>query len=266
METNRRNHSTVISLQGVVATMCIVLLCIVYLAGYVQWQHLVGTLSRPVSAARLHPRPLSRLAYAPDVILPPVSDGKAPALYRVPTSLPVVFLTIDDGYFPEPEAAAKMNEAQIPASLFLTQRYVSRTPSYFEDLAKRTGSVIEDHTLTHKDLVKLTYNDQRTEVCVTADIYGQLYGKRPTLFRPPYGDYNDDTLRAAGSCGLRAVVLWTALVEDGAMQYQRGSKLRAGDIVLMHFTPNFKSDLQAFIDAARAAGLTPQLLEDWFVN
>ena len=36
------------------------------------------------------------------------------------------------------------------------------------------------------------------------DVIEKRYGKRPTLFRPPYGNYNEDTLRAAKSCGIKA--------------------------------------------------------------
>ena len=35
------------------------------------------------------------------------------------------------------------------------------------------------------------------------DVIEKRFGKRPTLFRPPYGNYNQDTLRAAKSCGIK---------------------------------------------------------------
>ena len=47
------------------------------------------------------------------------------------------------------------------------------------------------------------------------------------------------------------------------MQYQVGHSLRAGDIVLMHFRPEFAKDMKAFVDAETAAGLHTELLEDW---
>lgn len=255
-------------MQRIIATVCISILSIVYLAGYVQWHKIVGDPQRSVASAQLSslaPGATStHMAYAPDVTLPAVKDGLAPLIYTVPTKLPVVFLTIDDGVYKEPEAAARMKAARIPASMFLTNNYVNHQYSYFSNLAAQTGSVIEDHTIDHRDLRDLSYNDQRNEICTTADTYERVYGKRPMIMRPPYGDFNTDTQRATASCGLKGVIIWHALVQDGVVQYQVGSSLRPGDIVLMHFTPNFKKDLQAFIDASKAAGLTPQLLEDWF--
>jgi len=254
-------------MQRVIATVCISVLSIVYLAGYVQWHKIVGDPQRSVASAQLTsltPTSPAPMVYAPDVTLPPVKDGLAPLVYTVPTKLPVVFLTIDDGVYREPEAAARMRAAHVPASFFLVQSYVSQTPGYFSNLAKQTGSVIEDHTMDHKDLRDLSYHDQYNEICQTADIFKQVYGKRPTIMRPPYGDFNTDTQRAAAACGIKGVIIWHALIQDGAVQYQVGNSFRPGDVVLMHFTPNFKKDLQAFIDASKAAGLTPQLLEDWF--
>ncbi len=259
------------NVQRIVAAVCISVLSIIYLAGYVQWYKVTSTSQLAVASpdlARLAPPPTPPVPvkYTPDVALPEAKDGIAPVIYTVPTKLPVVFLTIDDGVYKEPEAAARMKSAHIPASFFLTNSYTQQTPNYFKNLAAQTGSIIEDHTIDHKDLRGLSYEDQRTEICTTADIYQQIYGKRPTIMRPPYGDFNDNTQRATAVCGLKAVIIWHALVRDGVMHYQVGDSLLPGDIVLMHFTPNFKKDLQAFIDASHAASLTPQLLEDWFAN
>jgi peptidoglycan/xylan/chitin deacetylase (PgdA/CDA1 family) len=260
-------HPREIALQRVIATVCVTALAIVYLAGYVQFHKLISAPQQNVAAAQsgaLAPASTpGKLLYAPDVALPVVQNGLAPVISHVPTAQPVVFLTIDDGVFKEPEAAAKMRAANVPASLFLTQRYISSVPGYFSNIAQQTGSVVENHTMDHKNLRLLSYGDQKAEICQVNNVYGQVYGKRPTIMRPPYGDFNEDTQRAAAACGMKAVVLWRALVENGAMQYQSNTGLRPGDIVLMHFTPSFKQDLQAFVSASKAAGLQPQLFEDW---
>ena len=267
MREDHRYTSYNARLQAALAVACIILLSIIYLAGYVTWTGVIDRPERGVASTKLEglapPRSPASLAFAPDVVLPSVSGGLAPVISTIPTKQPVVFLTIDDGVYREPEAAAKMRAAGIPASLFIVQRYVSVTPGYFSYVAQQTGSVIEDHTIDHKDLPTLTYPGQYKEICTTANVYAQVYGRRPTLFRPPYGDFNTDTRRAAAACGMRAVVLWHALVQNGAMQYQMGNSLRPGDIVLMHFTPSFKQDLNAFASASKMAGLTPQLLESW---
>ena len=59
-------------------------------------------------------------------------------------------------------------------------------------------------------------------------------GKRPTLFRPPYGNYNRDTLLVARSCGITAVPLWAAEAFPDHMEWRDGA-LHPGDIILTHF-------------------------------
>ena len=95
-----------------------------------------------------------------------------------------------------------------------------------------------------------------------ADYLQQQYGRRPLFYRPPGGTYNDTMRKAANDCGMKAVATWIAKANGGSMQYKIGNGLRPGDIVLMHFRPEFKKDSQAFIEAQNKAGLHTELLED----
>jgi hypothetical protein len=62
---------------------------------------------------------------------------------------------------------------------------------------------------------------------------------------------------------MKAIVTWVAKANGGSMQYQTGVRLHPGDIVLMHFRPEFKDDMNAFIEAQQASGLRTDLLENW---
>ncbi len=62
---------------------------------------------------------------------------------------------------------------------------------------------------------------------------------------------------------MTALIHWHAKANGGSMQYQQGSKLQPGDIVLMHFRKEVVADLTAFYDAAQSAHLKPVLLENW---
>lgn len=237
--------------------------------GYIKWQQITDP-SPLRTVAMIHViqpvLPPAQPFYKPDYTPPPAVNGMAPVISKIPTKQPVVFLTIDDGLFREPLAALNMQRAGVSATLFLVQDYTVPYANYFNSLAKQTGSAIEDHTVDHQDLVTLSLEGQKREICTSADVDTQAFGRRPTLFRPPYGSFNTDTERAVASCGMRAVVLWHATANGGLMHYQDGNQLVAGDIVLMHFRPTFLQDLGAFIAAAKASGLHPQLLEKWLSN
>lgn len=207
--------------------------------------------AKPASAQAAH-----------DYVIPPVTNGLAPVLTHIPTSEKVVFLGIDDGQNKQDFELQMMKDNNIHASLFLAYKFIKDDPSFFADFIPE-GSLIEDHTLDHYLLSNQSYASQKQDICGEADLFQKLYGRRPVFMRPPGGDYNTDTQRAAANCGMKAIVMWVAKANGGSMQYQVGHSLRPGDIVLMHFRPEFKQDMQAFIDAENKAGLHTELLEDW---
>lgn len=216
----------------------------------------------------LHPRaaplPITPVDHGQshDVSVPGIQAGLAPVISRLDTQEPVVFLGIDDGANKQPFELQMLKDHHIKASLFLADRFIRSDPGFFKDFVA-AGSWVENHTIDHRLLSQLTYEEQKQQICGEADLQARQFGRRPVLFRPPGGDYNTDTQRAAAACGMKAVVLWVAKANGGSMQYQVGQKLRSGDIVLMHFRPEFKQDMQAFLEAQNAAGLHTELLEDW---
>ncbi|WP_211880152.1 polysaccharide deacetylase family protein [Pseudarthrobacter albicanus] len=205
-----------------------------------------------------------RRSFIPDFKLPPVQNGLAPVLTRIATQHPVVFLTIDDGVTRTPEMVRLMAEYDYPASIFLTRNFVQADPAFFKQFAAQ-GSLVENHTVSHNInmVTQLGYQQQLAEITGMQEFAEQQFGRRPALFRPPGGAYSTAMRLAVAAAGLKAVVTWEAKANAGRMDYQYGNALRPGDIVLMHFRPEFAADLAAFRAAQLAAGLEVVLLEDF---
>ncbi|GGR23856.1 hypothetical protein GCM10010219_30760 [Streptomyces netropsis] len=166
-----------------------------------------------------------------------VQAGGAPLLVRrVPTRDKVVFVTIDDGAEKDPEFVKMAEDLKLPLTMFLTDDIARAGRGYpYFDRLHALGNGVHNHTLGHPNLRTLDPDAQRRQICGQQDALAKRYGARPTLFRPPYGNYNDATLAAAGGCGVKAVVLWEATMQINDMRYAQGGKLRPGDIVLAHF-------------------------------
>ncbi|MCC3769427.1 polysaccharide deacetylase family protein [Streptomyces sp. UNOC14_S4] len=166
-----------------------------------------------------------------------MKPGDAPKVVRrVETADKVVFLTFDDGAEKDPEFVRMAEDLKLPFTMFLTDA-IARTGrgyGYFEQL-RDGGNTVQNHTLSHPDLRTLGPDAQRREICGQQDVLAERFGVRPWLFRPPYGDYDDATLAAAGGCGVKAVVLWEETMQINDMRYAQGGALRPGDIVLAHF-------------------------------
>ncbi len=197
----------------------------------------------------------------PEPIVLPEGDT-VPFLSRVPVTQPVAFLTIDDGYLKNPEAPKLFAAAGIPITLFLTTDAIHDDVPFFDRL-RDYGAVIEAHTISHPELAGRSYTFQRRQICGSTDLLAQWYGRRPVLFRPPFGDKDRTTLRVAKECGLKAAFMWKETVDKGKVRYQEGHAVQPGDIILMHFRPAFVKDFLAALHAIAAAGLTPALLEDY---
>ncbi|MFD8690676.1 polysaccharide deacetylase family protein [Streptomyces sp. NPDC059651] len=163
-------------------------------------------------------------------------DASLPPVFTtVPTKEKIVFLTMDDGDDKDPELLRMMSELNIPYSAFLSDYLVRDDYAYFKD-AQARGVVLGNHTLNHRYMPGLSHEEQQREICDQQDILEKQYGERPRLFRPPYGNYNGDTLRIARSCGITAVPLWAAEAFPDHMEWREEDQdLHPGDIILTHF-------------------------------
>ncbi|MFJ8658061.1 polysaccharide deacetylase family protein [Streptomyces sp. NPDC093795] len=165
-------------------------------------------------------------------------EGLPPVFTTVPTKQKIVFLTIDDGAEKDPALLRMMNELRIPYSAFISDYVIKDDYGYFARMQKSQegGVSLHNHTLNHRYLPGLSYSRQKREICGMQDVIEKRFGKRPPLFRPPYGNYNEDTLRAAKSCGVKAVPLWASEAFPDHMEWREWDRdLHPGDIVLTHF-------------------------------
>ena len=232
-------------------------------------QHLHFARAVPVSEPPTTAEAAGQPADAEPIAPPPVHPDReavpagptAPIISHIATSQPVVFVTIDDGWVRDPGLLALEQSEHLPLTLFLIQRAVQADPAYFRAL-HAAGAAIEDHTVDHPRLTHLSYNGQRREICGDRTYLTATFGAPVALFRPPYGEMNRATQRSARACGLEAVVRWDGVMNNGQLRLV-GPRLRAGDIILLHFRPYIRSDVETLLADIRAAGLTPALLESY---
>lgn len=201
------------------------------------------------------------------VTLPDAPDGQIPVLHSVPTDQPVAFITIDDGQKRHAEHLQLVEAAGVPMTMFLlsevAEEAAEEDPEYFPGLIE-LGSTVQAHTITHPSLEGEKERVQKEEICGSIDALEELFDERPTLFRPPYGAYDDKTLEVAADCDMTAVVHWRATVDYGEIELQPGEEMvQPGDILLLHFRDDFEEDFLVALNAIADAGLTPALLEDY---
>jgi peptidoglycan-N-acetylglucosamine deacetylase len=105
--------------------------------------------------------------------------------------------------------------------------------------ASRQGHEIANHSWLHNDLTGLPADAIRHQLARTNRLIAHLTGKRPRIFRPPYGAVNSKVRRVAADLRMRTVtwdvdsIDWTSPgCEEIAAKVRREVRPRA--IVLLH--------------------------------
>jgi len=164
---------------------------------------------------------------------------------RVPRTLPEgaggVALTFDDGPHPEgtPALLDLLGEAGAPATFFVVGEQVERRPELAARIA-REGHAIALHGHRHRNLLRVSPRALARDLARGARVIEDASGRKPLLYRPPYGIFSPPGLALARRRGLRPL-LWSRWGHDW-----RGSNtprgiateltggLRAGDVLLLH--------------------------------
>ncbi len=196
-------------------------------------------------------------------------EGLPPVFTTVPTKQKIVFLTIDDGAEKDPDFLRMMSELKVPYTAFLSNYLIEEDYGYFRRM-QALGVTLDNHTLTHPYLPGLTYEEQKDEICGMQAVMKRQFGKAPTVFRPPYGNYNGDTLRAAKACGIKYAPLWDEEVFVDHWEYRDWDRsLHPGDIVLTHFRGRddwdgtMVDDMRRFLNKVTREGYAVARLEDY---
>jgi peptidoglycan/xylan/chitin deacetylase (PgdA/CDA1 family) len=101
---------------------------------------------------------------------------------------PVIAMTFDDGPHATltPKLLDLLAERHIKVTFFVLGECVEQNPDVLRRAA-REGHEIGNHSWSHPQLNKMSDEAVRTQLRRTDDLIKSVTGKRPTLFRPPYG-------------------------------------------------------------------------------
>lgn len=135
-----------------------------------------------------------------------------------------------------------LDQYGVKTTFFLVGGWVDKYPDMVKEIFAR-GHEIGNHSNTHPQMSKLGEEGIRDELRMMSDKVEKLTGVRPTLFRPPYGDYNNRVIQVSRAEGYEAVQ-WSI---DSLDWKDRGTqdiirrctyKVDNGDIVLFHNDSN----------------------------
>jgi peptidoglycan/xylan/chitin deacetylase (PgdA/CDA1 family) len=121
-------------------------------------------------------------------------------------------LTFDDGPHPKYSALviANLKAHAMHATFFEMAQNAIANPSVSKMIYGTPGMEIGSHSYTHPQLTKVSDVQLDKEVRIATDKIGEITGKRPLLYRLPYGDgLNNLRIRKALATNQLINVFWT---------------------------------------------------------
>lgn len=151
-----------------------------------------------------------------------------------------------------------LDENRVHATFFLDGTWLSRNRARAEELLKQ-GHELSNHAYSHPDMSRLDRAHATQEIVRTQRLLEQL-SVHNTLFAPPSGDYDAETVDIAHQLGLRTI-LWTMDTLDWkhpapqSIVQKVAQRVEPGSLILMHPTSSSAAALQPMIAAIKGKGL-----------
>jgi polysaccharide deacetylase family sporulation protein PdaB len=174
------------------------------------------------------------------LILSVTSRGRLVPIYAVKTREKRLAISFDATWGTEltDEILAILDSHGIKTTFFLAGYWVDKHPDYVAKIAGQ-GHEIGNHSYSHPHMNTLSEQGIHYELQKNADLIRDLTGQKTSLFRPPFGEYNNQVISIASSLGYHTIQ-WSVDSLDwknltSSQIYDRVmDQVQPGSIVLFH--------------------------------
>jgi len=197
-----------------------------------------------------------------------------------PPSCPAVALTFDlcpvrKGVGYDQALIDYLIEQKIPATFFMSGKWMAKHDQQVRALLQIPFFEVGTHGEVHAHLPLHSTDEQRQEILGPIHLLKTKYSHNSTMFRPPYGEFNDETVNVVRALGLQ-FILWNVVSGDPdptltAIQIENRLKrfVRKGSVIVMHangkgrYTHEVVQDLHQHLLPERS--LTPMTMSDLLI-
>ena len=131
-----------------------------------------------------------------------------------------------------------LDEYDVKCTFFMVEFWVKKFPDMVKKISDK-GHEIGTHSKTHPKMSTLSKAEIEEELRSSIKAIEDITGKKVEVFRPPYGDYNNDLISVCENLGLYAIqwnvdsIDWKDIsakqITDRVV-----SKTKSGSIILCH--------------------------------
>ena len=140
-----------------------------------------------------------------------------------------------------------LQKENVRITFFMVGDWVEKYPEAVKKIAD-AGHEIGNHSNTHPHVNSMSYEQNRKEIQECSNKIKQITGKGTSLYRGPYGEYNDTVIKAA-TAEKHKVIQWNIDTLD--------YKGLTGSIILMHNGTKYTAEsLEMIIESIKEKGYT----------
>ena len=192
-------------------------------------------------------------------------NGKELPIYCVDTEEKKIALSFDAAWGNEDTQHILdiLAKHEVHVTFFMTGGWVESYPDDVKAIAA-AGHDLGNHSEHHKEMSKLNSSECTEELMQVHNKVKELTGTEMTLFRPPYGDYNNNLIQTATHNGY-FVIQWSVDsldwknygTEDIINRVLNHKNLQNGAIILMHNGAKYTAQaLDALLTGLQEKGYT----------
>ena len=191
------------------------------------------------------------------------SDRLLP-IYNVKTEEKKIALTFDAAWGADDTDAliAILQKYNAPATFFVVGEWVDKYPDEVKKLSE-AGNDVMNHSATHPYMTSLSEAQMKEQLETCNGKIEAITGKRPTLFRCPYGDYDNRVVSTVESIGMKTIqwdvdsLDWKDSATVESIVSRVTSKVKNGSIVLFHIDADHTPEaLPIILEKLTADGYT----------
>lgn len=200
-------------------------------------------------------------AYAADAAAVYWSAARSLPVYSVERTDSKIAISFDCAWGDEYTAQilSALDAANVRATFFTVQFWAEKYPEHLKAISE-AGHEIGTHSATHSYMSRLSEGEIRAELTSSAEAISSVTGKEVTLFRPPYGDYDDLLVDTAADMGMLTVqwdvdsLDWKDLSAQEIAE-RILAQTKSGSIILCHNNGLHTAEaLPIVLDALKARG------------
>ncbi len=168
------------------------------------------------------------------------NKNKKLPIYRVDKKEKILSISFDAAWGNEQTQTLLdiLKDNDVKSTFFLVGMWVDKYPESVKAISD-AGHDVGNHSDTHPHLPQLTDEKMTSQIEDCNNKIEKIIGKRPTLFRPPYGDYNNKVVEVTNNLKMHCIqwdvdsLDWKDPTPD-EMQNRIKTKIKPGSIILMH--------------------------------